>query len=81
MYKAVDVGGQVLILAPFPVHADGLSLTAVLEWVIGFGFAFYLISYFWDLRLSKPGKLTNHDREKPTEGSTPSYGDSQSQAA
>jgi len=30
---------------------------AVLEWVIGFGFAFYLISYFWDLRLSKPGKL------------------------
>lgn len=77
MYKAVDVGGQVLIFAPFPVHADGLSSTAVLEWVIGFGFAFYLISYFWDLRLSKPGKLN----EKPTDGSTPSYGDSQSQAA
>jgi len=53
---------------------------AVLEWVIAFGFAFYLISYFWDLRLSKPGKLTNHDHEKPV-GSTPSYGGPQSQAA
>lgn len=58
-----------------------VNVGAVLEWVIGFGFAFYLISYFWDLRLSKPGKLANHDHEKLTEGSSPPNGDSQSQAA
>ena len=34
-------------------------LTAVLEWVIAIGFTFYLLSYFWDLRLSKPGKLSD----------------------
>jgi len=42
-----------------------VNVGAVLEWVIAFGFAFYLISYFWDLRLSKPGKLDNYSHEKP----------------
>ena len=60
MYRAGDVGGQFLTIISFPTHADRLSiLAAVLEWVIAIGFTFYLLSYFWDLRLSKPGKLSN----------------------
>lgn len=37
---------------------------AVLEWVIAFGFTFYLLTFFYDLRLSKgvaSGELTSEN--------------------
>lgn len=50
---------------PFPHGITGFQRsTTVLEWVIAFGFAFYLISSFWDLRLSKLGKSGHDDHEK-----------------
>lgn len=43
---------------------------AVLEWLISFGFTFYLLTFFYDLRLSKgvaAGELTREKlRENPT---------------
>jgi len=44
--------------------------TAVLEWVIAFGFTFYLLTFVYDLRLSKgvaDGELTREKlRENPS---------------
>ena len=36
--------------------SDNVSLfvsTAVVEWTIAFGYTFYLLTFFWDLRMSK----------------------------
>ena len=78
LYKAVNVGGQFSFERPhFSPWLIGFQrYTAILEWVIAFGFAFYLISYFWDLRLSKPGKLGNFEEgangQLPSNGAPPS---------
>ena len=48
--------------------------TAVLEWVIAFGFTFYLLTFVYDLRLSKgvaDGELT---REKLCENPSLAHG-------
>jgi len=64
---AYKVKGTIAVLLILLSIAFGVAMYkandvgAILEWVIGFGFAFYLISYFWDLRLSKPGKLDNRN--------------------
>jgi len=68
---AYRIKGTIALLLILLSIAFGVALYkagdvgAILEWVIAFGFAFYLISYFWDLRLSKPGKLDNYNHGRP----------------
>jgi hypothetical protein len=82
LFKAEDVGGQFLTVVSFPPTLTSFQRSsAVLEWVIAFGFTFYLLSYFWDLRLSKPGKLDNITLENPAYGQAPFNAAPLSQAA
>lgn len=38
----------------FASSSSALSISvAVLEWIIGFGFTFYLLTFFFDLRVSR----------------------------
>ncbi|KAF9790911.1 Frag1/DRAM/Sfk1 [Thelephora terrestris] len=75
---AYKIKGTMAVLLILLSIAFGVALFkatnvgAVLEWIIAFGFAFYLISYYWDLRLSKPGKLATY--EKASNGQLPSNG-------
>lgn len=83
-YKIKGMIAFILILVSIAFGVamfKAVDVGAVLEWVIAFGFAFYLISYFWDLRLSKPGKLGNPNTRKPPHGRFPANGASPFQAA
>ncbi len=63
LFTATDAGGK-HALSPTAPWLDGsartpsltfcfFALTAVVEWTIAFGFTFYLLTFFWDLRMSK----------------------------
>jgi len=55
-YLAKGIIGLILIALAFAFGATlfkNKNVGAVLEWTISFGFSFYLLTFFYDLRLSK----------------------------
>ncbi|KAH8927662.1 hypothetical protein BT69DRAFT_1213734 [Atractiella rhizophila] len=56
--KGIIAGAEILLAIAFAIFLflDGTvayDVAAILEWVIAFGFTFYLLSFAWDLRMSK----------------------------
>ncbi|KAF8633215.1 hypothetical protein AX15_001451 [Amanita polypyramis BW_CC] len=52
--KAIIAGTLILLAIAFTVALyKGHNAGAILEWIIGFGFTFYILTFFFDLRVSK----------------------------
>ncbi|KAF8740953.1 hypothetical protein AX14_006431 [Amanita brunnescens Koide BX004] len=52
--KAIIASILILLSIAFAVTLyESRNVGAVLEWIIGFGFTFYLLTFFFDLRVSK----------------------------
>jgi hypothetical protein len=70
LFNAKNAGGLSLFHLANAYTFTDEPMTAVLEWVIAFGFTFYLLTFFYDLRLSKgvaDGELTREKlREHPS---------------
>ena len=41
-----------------------MPYAAIVEWTIAFGFTFYLLTFFWDLRMSKGVRRGELSRER-----------------
>jgi len=54
--SSLDAGGEVPtnLIYPFTDAAMALLISAILEWVIGFAFNLYLLTFWYDLRLAAP---------------------------
>jgi len=64
-FKMVIAGLLIILAVAFGIALyKSTEVGAVLEWVISFGFTFYLLTFFYDLRLSKgiaKGQLTREN--------------------
>jgi hypothetical protein len=48
------------------IHISYYHYAGILEWIIAFGFVFYLLTFYFDLRMSKGMHKGDLSREKLT---------------
>ena len=69
IYTNVDVGGDSSKPRSRAVLIDSpVSLPAVFEWIIAIGYSFYLLTFWYDLRLSKNEDAPTPERPSALEG-------------